>query len=122
MTREYFYFTHLGMPCKVQHVKWGPSIAQVELGAAFLTEHYCGYVGVDNKHPLYAKDGDDVRVFGGMTYSAKEEDGLWWLGFDTAHPYHGRNKNELWTKEETIEETKYLAEQLSQWNLMNLLK
>lgn len=111
-------FTHMGLPCRVKYFKW-------EVGSLNIPgEHYCGYVGIDKNHPLYEDAGDAIDVFGGVTYSAKE-DGLWWFGFDSTHPYsplRGNNKNGLWTEEEATEETKYLAEQLSQWNLMNLLK
>ena len=65
----------------------------------------CGYIGVDDGHPWYQADYDDVdaEVHGGLTYSAfcqdeldeahaichvpgpGEPDKLWWLGFDCAH-------------------------------------
>lgn len=44
-----------------------------------------GYVGCSlTKHPDLLHDHDDYDVHGGITY-AQEEDGLFWLGFDTAH-------------------------------------
>lgn len=60
---------------------------------------WCGYVAVPPSHPAHSKDYDevDVRVHGGLTYSAKchgdichvpapgEPDDVWWLGFDCAH-------------------------------------
>lgn len=69
----------------------------------------CGYVGVPEGHPLFAKDDSaidhDLRVHGGLTFSSfcqeahGEEsharichvplpgrpDRVWWLGFDCAH-------------------------------------
>lgn len=66
---------------------------------------WCGYVGVPEGHPLFARDYEhaDVSVHGGLTYSAfcqdtkDESEGIchvplpgrphkvWWLGFDCAH-------------------------------------
>jgi hypothetical protein len=66
---------------------------------------WCGYVGVDKKHPLYKKRYQDVdaRVHGGLTFSdfcadkadeahaichvpgPGEPDKVWWFGFDCAH-------------------------------------
>ena len=52
----------------------------------------CGYVGVDSSHPWFGKHYDnlDVDIHGGLTWSEAfkpnhKPDGLWWLGFDTAH-------------------------------------
>ena len=60
----------------------------------------CGYVGVPEGHPWYEKEYEeiDVRVHGGLTYSAfctegpqeesichVGEDKVWWLGFDCCH-------------------------------------
>ncbi len=61
--------------------------------------HWCGYVGVAEGHPLFGKDYDtpEVRVHGGLTYSAPcndhichvpapgEPDHVWWFGFDCVH-------------------------------------
>ena len=89
-----------GLPCLIVR---GPSGA------------LCGYVGVDESHPLHGKEYDvllDVDVHGGLTYSAAcspggdeaedichlpdpgEPDHVWWFGFDCAHagdfcPQHG---------------------------------
>ena len=68
----------------------------------------CGYVGLSSEHPYYKCDydsilGESLRVHGGLTYSEfcneedalkgichipreGEEDTVWWLGFDCAHP------------------------------------
>lgn len=63
--------------------------------------HWCGYVGVPLRHPLYGKhyDSADLTVHGGLTWGddhAPDSDivGLWWFGFDCAHagdlmPYRG---------------------------------
>lgn len=67
----------------------------------------CGYVGVDESHPLYKVDYDnvDVEVHGGLTFASLcadtddeskhichvpgpgEPDHVWWLGFDCAHAW-----------------------------------
>ncbi len=51
-----------------------------------------GYVGVPQGHPWFGKDYDSItcEVHGGLTYAANhaptnQPDGLWWVGFDTAH-------------------------------------
>jgi len=51
-----------------------------------------GYVGVPKGHPWYGKDYNsiDCQIHGGLTYAedhapTKKPDGLWWVGFDTAH-------------------------------------
>jgi len=62
---------------------------------------WCGYVGVNNTHPLYGLNyssiEQDLNVHGGLTYSDKctgsvchtpepgRTDDIWWLGFDCAH-------------------------------------
>lgn len=80
----------LGMACMVRR---GP------LGA------WCGYVGVDENHPMYKRQREDLEsdldVHGGLTYGqlcdGDEEQGichvagpgdpdpLYWLGFDCGH-------------------------------------
>lgn len=66
----------------------------------------CGYVGLDDKHPLYGIDYNQTPYFevhGGLTFSAfcaetkengsgichlpepGEPDHVWWFGFDCAH-------------------------------------
>lgn len=65
----------------------------------------CGYVGVDENHPLYGKDlyenlgYDDLEVHGGVTFTdfcgeeqehgichlTKGEEKAWWIGFDCGH-------------------------------------
>jgi hypothetical protein len=66
----------------------------------------CGYVGVDESHPLFGVDCDevDVKVHGGLTFSNRcakgepehgichkpdfgESDVVWWFGFDCSHLY-----------------------------------
>ena len=65
---------------------------------------WCGYVGVDNSHPMYEKNYNDVPIddlHGGLTFSdfcqQSDENGkgichitdnhekVWWFGFDCAH-------------------------------------
>lgn len=78
-------WVHFGYACLI--------VRQPELG------HFCGYVGVDNSHPLYMKEYGEanVDVHGGPTYSDKcsgiichipeqgMPDDVWWIGFDCAH-------------------------------------
>lgn len=67
----------------------------------------CGYVGVDETHPWYQKDYQDIpsldAVHGSLTYAAlcapeggeqhaichvadpREPEPLWWFGFDCSH-------------------------------------
>lgn len=55
--------------------------------------HLCGYVGVDENHPYYRKDynelyEDDVSldVHGGVTFTDHfPHNDFWWIGFDSAH-------------------------------------
>jgi hypothetical protein len=85
-----------GLPCLINR---GPAGA------------WCGYVGVNSRHPYYEKDYDavDVEVHGGLTFSSKcqhpeggqslacntichivepdEDDDVWWLGFDCYHAW-----------------------------------
>ena len=56
-----------------------------------------GYVGVPKGHPWFEVAYDNIvcDVHGGLTYGCNEhpvlgmrsagKDGLWWIGFDTAH-------------------------------------
>lgn len=69
--------------------------------------HRCGYVGVDESHPLYGEDYDheavsNLDVHGGVTYSNGDgyypiESDLWWFGFDCAH-YMDLNDNEAYLR------------------------
>lgn len=75
------------------------SVCMMDLG------HRCGYVGVPKGHPLYGKNyGDDDAYFidchGGLTYSTsnvgssypiKEENELWWFGWDYGHYMDGKD-------------------------------
>jgi hypothetical protein len=49
--------------------------------------HLCGYVGLPESHKYFNKDMDAIDIYchGGITYSEKEKDGLYWIGFDCAH-------------------------------------
>lgn len=50
---------------------------------------WCGYVRIHKKdHPWYSKsymDIDEVDVHGGLTFSDKNDDGDWIIGFDCSH-------------------------------------
>lgn len=73
----------------------------------------CGYVGVTEGHPAFRKHYDqvDVDVHGGLTYGAEpNKDGVWWLGFDTAHAFDGPQHR---TDEYVSGEVESLAEQLA---------
>jgi len=83
-----------GLPCII---KRGP------------TGVWCGYVGIAEDHPAFAKDYSatilyDVEVHGGLTFANKcqegpeeksichipgkgEPDNVWWLGFDCGHAW-----------------------------------
>lgn len=57
-----------------------------------------GYVGLPKESKFYLDDYSDIPVVchGGLTYSSTtlpyhEEDGLWWIGFDTAHYMDSRD-------------------------------
>ena len=72
--------------------------------------HLCGYVGIPEGHKYYKKHYDEVplEVHGGLSFSdfwEDENDGLWYLGFDTGHAWdlspgmHRRNeptKSKYW--------------------------
>lgn len=67
---------------------------------------WCGYVGVDETHPLYKVDHDDahgLRAHGGVNFSSMcqedaengvchvpdpgEPEHVWWFGFDCSHGF-----------------------------------
>lgn len=58
-----------------------------------LTGCFNGYVGVTKGHPYFGKDYheegiENLEVHGGVTFTGTwvdVEDGLWYIGFDTAH-------------------------------------
>lgn len=75
----------------------------------------CGYVGVSNGHPAFEKDytNVDVECHGGLTFADHcsphkddpekgichvvqpgDDDNVWWLGFDCAHSWDVRPKDE----------------------------
>lgn len=65
--------------------------------------HWCGYVAVNSKHPMFAQDYNipEVEVHGGLTFGGfcsedkehgichlvedGEDDRVFWFGFDCAH-------------------------------------
>jgi len=58
-----------------------------------VTGTLCGYVGIPKEHRFWGVNYDGHRelediadnVHGGLTYSAEDDDGWWYFGFDTAH-------------------------------------
>jgi hypothetical protein len=108
--------------------------------------NWCGYVGIGQDHPAYGKDYEevDVRVHGGLTYSAHcdeyrehgichipdpgEPDDTYWLGFDCAHsddlsPGLHEYYQWDWGKYRTLayvrEQCQYLAWQLKAMEVSN---
>ena len=94
-----------------------------------------GYVLLPAKHPDAGKwyDDIDVTVHGGLTFCARDSEGGWWVGFDTAHagdcvpsidnlfshdPSHIEiNKlrgNRRWDAAAVIKETEQLASQFEE--------
>lgn len=97
--------------------------------------HYCGYTktrlpSLSWKNTTY-NEGDNcvklIEVHGGITYGIDKED---WVGFDCGHSKdvcleNGEIANDgviftpeeertnVWTVEDVVEETKYLADQIS---------
>jgi len=69
-----------------------------------------GYVGVPQGHPWFELNYMDIEadVHGELTYGQLENDGLYWVGFDTAH---GWETEENWPKSRVAEETKKLYKQ-----------
>lgn len=90
--------------------------------------HRAGYVAVSEDHPAYEVSYDviPVNVHGGITYAGSEihedvesERDLLWIGFDCGHlgdkvkgPTTIGESGHFWTKDEVVEETEKLAEQL----------
>ena len=136
MKRDYVVeskFEYLGYTCVVIYTTMG---------------HRCGYVGIPKSHSLYGKDYDDIYEFidchWGLTYSGggnnftypiKEENNLWWFGWDYAHcddsndwscykEYFGEEPSEylvfsynggnIYYKEDVERECKKVAEQLKE--------
>jgi hypothetical protein len=109
-TREWTYIDRIGWasgewdsePDKIQ---WQNETT--ELPCLIVRNHLgslCGYVGIDNQHPLFGQhyDKPDVEVHGGLTFSDScdavspehgichipgegEPDNVWWFGFDCNH-------------------------------------
>lgn len=88
-----------------------------------------GYVLLPKTHPLHGKNYNDidVDVHGGLTLSELiverdieggwgegqldlEDVGKWCVGFDTAHAW---DNSENWTKEDVLQETERLRDQLN---------
>ena len=74
-----------------------------------------GYIGVPHYHPWYGKTDSDIEcdVHGGITWYGShlpsgDDDGYWWLGFDTGH---FDDTLETWPKEAVEKETLRFKEQ-----------
>ena len=70
-----------------------------------------GYVMIPEGHQYYGKSYDDidVSVHGGLTYGSFEDDGKYWVGFDTSH--YGDDLKR-WPKSAVFEETMMLFNQI----------
>lgn len=82
---------------------WTDKATGLHCVAIFYSGHWCGYVGVDKRHPFYGIDYNDtesvtdryIRVHGGLTYGRPHvyneklenlgEDGKFYFGFDCGH-------------------------------------
>jgi len=112
------HWEHAGFKCMVLRPRLG---------------HLCGYIGVEEGHPLYGVSYDDVykqhgvRVHGGLTFSDQYEwlGNTWWIGFDCAHlgdlspgckPYGSFDGDKYRDFGWVITETERLAEQLQETN------
>ncbi len=69
-----------------------------------------GYLGLPEGHPWYNMDYNEIpiEVHCGLTFGELLEDGLYWIGFDTAH---ARDNEYNWPKEKVIEETINMLDQ-----------
>jgi hypothetical protein len=95
----------------------------MKCAVAWGTLSMCGYVCVPKTHPNANNVYDDVRVdvHGGLTYNHRALDGGMWFGFDTAHYMDwisypspvGEHPGKIWTVEDMVKETTYLAAQLA---------
>lgn len=49
--------------------------------------HPCSYVRIPKDHILDGVDYDNIYLdcHGGLTYSSREDDGYWWIGWDYGH-------------------------------------
>jgi hypothetical protein len=76
-------FEHKGIKCLVRRA------VGVEEGGSHFGGHLCGYCFLPEGHPWFGKGYDDdvvvAEVHGGITFSDKNSDGDWEIGFDCAH-------------------------------------
>lgn len=119
---EWTYTTDNGYDCSCYIIRTG-------LG------NLCGYVKLTPDNKLYGIGYDDIydivyiKVHGGLTYSGKDEDGSWVIGFDCAHlgdlvPYYVLNDMNYGLSEEVYRDIEYvksecesLCEQISGFSL-----
>ncbi len=96
-------FLYNGFECKVILTQMG---------------HRCGYVRLPLGHwgRDMSYDDIDVDVHGGLTYGP-DKDG--WIGFDCAHC---DDTPQIWTKEATEEETKKLAKEVSNCDIIKCVE
>jgi len=49
--------------------------------------HPCCYISIPKNHKYYNKDYEniDIECHGGLTYSQKQDDNKYWIGWDYAH-------------------------------------
>lgn len=122
----YEAFEHAGLQCRIIRPE---GLREQAEGQKVVCIHWCGYVAVKSNNQYYKKDGDDLDIHGGITYTSHKlvlqpESGEenWWLGFDCAHAgdismvFHDRNHftdDTYKDKAYVIRETKRLAEQLA---------
>lgn len=79
----------MNIKTKLIPITWLPSV---------VAGYGCGYIGLTKDHPWFGKHYDtlhdeyNIDIHGGLTYSSysvpgepNSSDGLWWVGFDTAH-------------------------------------
>lgn len=74
--------------------------------------HTMGYARVPHGHPLtgfnYDEADECISIHGGVTFAkAFDDDGGFWLGFDSGHAGDG-----VWTTEQTMDEARLLADQI----------
>lgn len=100
----------LGVGYMMWITKAGLMAKTVDLGT-----HFCGYVKVDEDHPLhgvnYFEYDNDYKVHGGITFadSFSKLDTTWWIGFDGAH---AGDTKEVENEEFMMNECEKLAGQL----------
>lgn len=87
---------HISKPYPFVRESWRNREEIKTLGFSFDWGWGNGYVAIPKGHPYYGRHYDDidVRIHGGLTYG-RMEDGMWVIGFDTAH---GGDTLERWSE------------------------